>query len=210
MLGACADVRIERVGTDDDEGNAAGEAAPPRSAGRALRGCDGGAPIVQESFAKAAWPAAWLPGGEGQSWVEDHAGFLRADAGASHSRTIHAAFGDIDVAVRWQASSEQAFRLRLRDGAEDEDAVFLEGHGVGDSGQSQWLRARIFSELGTTRLEAHEWLDGDPEPEEWSRSASKSVGPVGTFALSTIEQGGTHPVRVEEVVICPLAIGGDT
>ncbi len=207
----CRDVRVE----GDDVADAAREGeevAPPghdQATPRAPRSCDVGAPIVQETFAGGDWPAAWLTVGLGESWVEGAFGFLRAEVGASHGRTIHAPFGDIDVAVRFRSSADQALHVILRGDVENKPAIVVEGHRVGSSNRARWLRARVWDELGTTRLEVHEWFDGEPEPQGWLGSVVDVAEPVGTFALLASEHDGQLPVRIEEILICPLATSTD-
>jgi hypothetical protein len=149
------------------------------------------------------WPQAWLPIDSGESWVESGAGYLLADPGTSHGRALYAPFGDIDVAVRWVPSPDQELRIALRGDVENKPATIVEAHAVG-SPRAQWLRARVWNELGTTRLVVHEWFDGEPEPEGWLRSVVASAGPVGTFSLVAVDHGGATPIRVEEVLICDL------
>lgn len=211
MLCACTEVRVEPGREGDDTGGEprriVDPSAPADSSPRAPRGCQAAIPIVEESFARPSWPSAWLPAGEGKSWVDDNAGYLLASVGESHARTLYAPFGDIDVAVRWVPSGDQSFQLKLRGDVENKDATIVEGHAVGNPLRRQWLRARIWSELGTTRVEVHEWFDGDPEPEGWLASVAGPTGPVGTFSLMATEHGGQVPIRVEEVVVCPLVVG---
>lgn len=214
LTSACAELRIERDAelrdyADDPSEHGAAPAESASQPARVPRSCDAGEQlIVQEAFTKNAWPQAWLATDGGHSWVESGAGFLAADPAASHGRALYAAFGDIDVAVRWVPSPEQQFHLVLRGDVENKPATTVEGHAVG-SPRAQWLRARVWNGLGTTRLEVHEWFDGEAEPEGWLRSNVESAGPVGTFSLLAQEDGGATPVRIEEVLICTLVVGTD-